>query len=402
MFDPAAINAGVNLVEVAGQAVPLQHLSKDEHAGPCPKCGGKDRFHVTPTWAFCRQCWPLGEGLPHDAIGFARWLYGETFIEACERYGGQKSPLQGPGLAPSPQKRGAAAPLPTVAAPSDLWQARARAFVTWAELQLWGDPQALAYLRGRGLRDDTIRAAGLGYCSKAYHDKAAAWGLDPAEHKRGVWLPVGWVIPCEAGGVLQYIKIRRPQGEPKYIALMGSKKAGAIYGLDLVAGAFDLVICEGELSALTLRQELAGVAAVVSVGDAGNKPSAAALGVMALVPRWWSCFDHDKPGVKGAEYWGGLSTRVHPLAWPWGDRGDKYDVNDALRAGEDLAAWAIPQVGPTDPAKRWAWAVHWGRVLLEATGEESEAARRTRRAVVAEYLKAFDLVGDLERDPEQV
>ena len=216
-------------------------------------------------------------------------------------------------------------------------------------------------------------------------------------------MPPGWVIPCEAGGTLQYIKVRRPQGEPKYLCIAGSKKAGAIYGLDLVGGAWDLIIAEGEISALTLRQELAGVAAVVSVGDAGGKPTAAALATMATVPRWWAIFDQDKAGTSGADYWGGLSARVRRLSWPWGDRGDKYDVNDALQAGEDLAAWAIPQLGPTDPAKRWYWAAHWARVLLDAVGDESDAAKRTRQALVAEYLRAFDLVGDLSAgDPEQV
>ncbi len=405
-YDPAAINAAVNLVDMVGQAIPLQHLSKDEYAGPCLKCGGKDRFHVTPTWAFCRQCWPLGEGLPHDAIGFVRWRDNATFGEACEALGGQKAALQAPGLGPATQKRQEAASLPMAAAPGDLWQARARAFVTWAELQLWGDPQALAYLRGRGLRDDTIKAAHLGYCPKAYRDKAAAWGLDPAEYQKGVYIPLGWVIPCESGGVLQYVKVRRPQGEPKYLALSGSKKAGAIYGLDLVGGAFDLVICEGELSALSLRQELAGVAAVVSCGDAGNKPTAAALATMATVPRWYLAFDHDGAGGKGAAWWGELSARFRPLPWPWGDRGEKYDCNDALQAGEDLAAWAIPHLGPSPEGtdKRRAWARYWLDKLFDLPTDESGPVARSFVAILGEYMALGPDYGpgDLAGDPSPV
>ncbi len=388
MYDPAAINEAVNLVDLVGQAVPLQHVSGDEYAGPCPKCGGRDRFHVTPKWAMCRQCWPLGEGAAHDAIGFVQWRDNLAFLAACEALGGQKSALQAPGLGTSPTKAATVARLPEVAAPGDLWQARARAFVAWAELQLWADPQALAYLRGRGLRDDTIRAAGLGYCPKAYRDKAAAWGLDPAEYPKGVWLPVGWVIPCAIGGELQYIKVRRPQGEPKYLALAGSKKAGAIYGLDLVGGAFDLVICEGEISALTMRQELAGVAAVVSCGDAGNKPTAAALAIMATVPRWFLAFDHDGAGDKGAAWWADLSARVRAIPWPWGDRGEKYDCNDALQAGEDLAAWAIPHLGPSpdDKAKRRAWAAHWLHKLFDVPSNGEDPIMRAFVAVLDEYM----------------
>lgn len=388
MYDPAAINTTVNLVDLVGQAVPLRHVSGDEYAGPCPKCGGRDRFHVkADTWQ-CRQCAPWGDGKAHDAIGFVMWRDNLAFLAACEALGGGKAALQGPGLGPSPMTRPPAARLPEAAAPSDLWQARARAFVAWAELQLWSDPQALAYLRGRGLRDDIIKAAHLGYCPKAYRDKAANWGLDPAEYPKGVWLPVGWTIPCEAGGVLQYVKVRQPQGEPKYLALAGSKKAGAIYGLDLVGGAFDLVICEGELSALSLRQELAGVAAVVSCGDAGNKPTAGALATMATVPRWYLAFDHDSAGGKGAAWWGELSARFRPLPWAWGDRGEKYDLNDALIAGEDLAAWAIPHLGPSpdDTAKRRAWARYWLDKLFDVPTDESGPVARAFAAILGEYM----------------
>ena len=406
MFDAKAINAGVNLVDLVGQTVTLRHISGDEWAGPCPKCGGRDRFHVTPKWAFCRQCWPLGEGLPHDAIGFVQWRDNSAFSEACGTLGGDKSALQAPGLGPSPRTRPPAAPLPTAAAPGDPWQARGRSFLAWAELQLWGDPQALAYLRGRGLRDETIRAAGLGYCPKAYRDKAAAWGLDPADYDKGVYIPLGWVIPCEAGGTLAYVKVRRPQGDPKYLALAGSRKQGAIYGLDQVAGAFDLVICEGELSALSLAQELAGVAAVISPGDAGGRPTAAALATMATVPRWWAVFDQDGAGDKGAKYWGSLSARVRPLSWPeaWAAKGPKWDVNDALRDHEDLAAWAVPQLGPTDPSKRRAWALHWLNALWDPynTPEDSPVFR-TWRAILDEYMALGPEAADLGAgDPSPV
>ena len=186
MYDPAAINTTVNLVDLVGQAVPLRHVSGDEYAGPCPKCGGRDRFHVkADTWQ-CRQCAPWGDGKAHDAIGFVMWRDNCTFGEACEALGGQKTALQAPGIEKGRKSATILDVLPPAAAPADLWQARARAFVTWAELQLWGDPAALAYLRGRGLRDDTIRAAHLGYCPKAYRDKAANWGLDPAEYPKGV------------------------------------------------------------------------------------------------------------------------------------------------------------------------------------------------------------------------
>ena len=98
------------------------------------------------------------------------------------------------------------------------------------------------------------------------------------------WIPQGWAIPCYAGGALQYVKVRQehPAADgwkaAKYVAIGGSHKRGAAYGLDLLPEAYaDLVLCEGELNALILRQVLAPVCAVLSVGDAGNLPGGPAL-----------------------------------------------------------------------------------------------------------------------------
>ncbi|MCA9980028.1 MAG: toprim domain-containing protein [Anaerolineales bacterium] len=49
------------------------------HIGPCPKCGGEDRFNVKDDEVFlCRQCHPdYG-----DVIEFVRWLNNMNFAEA--------------------------------------------------------------------------------------------------------------------------------------------------------------------------------------------------------------------------------------------------------------------------------------------------------------------------------
>ena len=38
----------------------LKRKTATESAGPCPLCGGTDRFYVRDGKAFCRQCWPKG------------------------------------------------------------------------------------------------------------------------------------------------------------------------------------------------------------------------------------------------------------------------------------------------------------------------------------------------------
>jgi hypothetical protein len=64
-----------------------------EYAGPCPVCGGKDRFRVWPREGaggrfWCRQCGKSG-----DLIEYLRWNRNMTFRDAC-RIAGKALPLR--------------------------------------------------------------------------------------------------------------------------------------------------------------------------------------------------------------------------------------------------------------------------------------------------------------------
>ncbi len=390
MIDTVELKERVDLVAIAERDVELRKVAADEYAGPCPKCGGDDRFHVTGTWWFCRQC----HEKRGDAIEYVQWRDGMGFVEACEVLG---EPYSGRGVAPNaPERR--AEPRGTV--PSAVWQARARAFVEWAEGELWVDPDALAYLYSRGLDDDTIRAAHLGYNPRELFDRdLVRWGVTA---KAAVWLPRGWVIPCEARGVMRYVKVRRHTDDlaqceawntahpgrrkkpvQKYHAILGSHKRGALYGLDGVEGQSDLILCEGEFNALVLRRELAGAAAVVSVGDAGNVPGSEALAVLATVRRWWLAYDPDKAGRDGRDKIADAYARARSLGWSYDG-----DINDAYLDGVDLAAWAAPQIGPGDTDKRREWLEHHlgrlGEVAFDAGTDGTEPALRTWRVLYAD------------------
>jgi hypothetical protein len=150
-----------------------------------------------------------------------------------------------------------------------------------------------------------------------------------------------------------------------------------------------VVICEGEFNALVLRQALHGLCGVVSVGDAGNLPGQAAMEALGRAARWWLAFDPDPAGEKGCARLGALSERARPLAWPW----PGMDINDAALAGRDLAAWAIPQLGPRDPERRRAWCAHWLAQLWDAASDgassEDQAPGPTWRAWSA-LLAAYE------------
>jgi len=167
-------------------------------------------------------------------------------------------------------------------APSEAWQKAARAFVSYAQAQLWETPRALKYLHDRGLSDDTIRRASLGWNPKDdWRRPGKRWGLP----KREVKLWGGWVIPNESGGTLWGVNVRRPgHPEPKYKCITGSQRK--VYGLDWAGRQSDLVIVEGEFDALLLAQEVPAIVAVLALGGAENMPDVESLRILAGFRRW--------------------------------------------------------------------------------------------------------------------
>jgi hypothetical protein len=74
--------SGIDLVALAQKfGAKLSRRGRD-WAGPCPRCGGRDRFVITPRKGvfLCRQC-----GAGGDAIELLRFLTSCSFQEAIER-----------------------------------------------------------------------------------------------------------------------------------------------------------------------------------------------------------------------------------------------------------------------------------------------------------------------------
>ena len=324
----------VDLLAVVGRDTPLKKAASTnggEFAGPCPFCGGKDRFRVWPAdgdrgrW-WCRQCQRSG-----DAVDYLRARDALTFKEALARLGAALT--EGPRPAPAPRPA-----LPDVEPPSPQWQEKGRAFVTWCQARLWSAAGApgLAYLHGRGLTDETIRAAGLGYNPQRWRRPAAAWGLDGDP----VNLAAGVVIPHEAGGDLWAIKIRLLEpfqtGDGRMVKYTGARGGkGALYGADTLTGDRQaVVLTEGEFDALLLRQQAGDLVDVASLCSAAN--SVPPRWLLKLLPykRILAAYDNDEAGQAGAAKLAALSRRVtviQPL--------EGKDVTDFYLAGGDLGAW---------------------------------------------------------------
>jgi len=332
--------SGIDLLAIAERDTTLKRVAGTnggEWSGPCPFCGGRDRFSVQPyhpggkgLW-FCRGC---GGERWHDAIDYIdRREPGLTWREKLDRLGviQQNGPARRPPEPPKPSLSLDASPPPVA------WQERARTFVAYAEGQLWGDAGkiGLDWLHRRGLSDDTIRAWGLGWCPKALSDEPGKWGLEGKK----VWLPCGVVIPCEVDGVLWYVKVRRfgkdgPLGDPgkKYGQARGGNNSGVIYGLDHLDGKRVAVICEGELDAPLLWQLAGDLIDVVAIGGKSGKPALSFLSELAGASRWLVALDCDAD--KAAGWWGDFSARVRRVRPLQGN-----DLTEFHQAGGDLRAW---------------------------------------------------------------
>ena len=75
--------------ECGRRGIKLNGQNKSERCGPCPKCGGEDRFAInTKKQVFnCRGCGERG-----DTIAFVQFLDDSDFAHACETLTGEPPP----------------------------------------------------------------------------------------------------------------------------------------------------------------------------------------------------------------------------------------------------------------------------------------------------------------------
>ena len=313
------------ILDLIGEDTRLRRVAATgggEWAGPCPFCGGRDRFRVWPERGryWCRRCEISG-----DAINYLRNRDGLGYRDACRRLGRDPTRRR-------PQRPASPAPR-ELRTPSARWRVQGEALAQRAETTLW-EPRgerALDYLRRRGLQVATIREARLGYHTVDQYDEPNAWGL-PSDHKP-VWVPRGVVIPWRVAGALWRVNIRRPAGTPKYIGPAASGKA--LYGVDDIASDKAVVLVEGEFDALVVAQQGGDLVVAVATGSTHGGRHWQWAGKLALAPLVLVAFDADEPGEQGARWW--LNVLPNGKRWrPYWD-----DVSQIHEDGADVREWVV-------------------------------------------------------------
>ncbi len=339
--------ATVDLLALVELDTPMRkHAGRDggEYVGACPFCGGQDkrdadRFHV---WAgsgryWCRRCDRKG-----DAIQYLREREHLSYPEALARLG-----LAGDRPAPSAADRTPTPAHDPANPPPQDWQAAAIEFCNASIAHIWGaeGARAMAWLRNeRGLTDETIALASLGYNPADLYEDRPRWGLPPEENGNGrpkrVWLPRGIVIPWMTRGDLWRVNIRRPltdaqqaAHESKYVAASGS--APALYWANGLASGWPAVLVEGELDALTIYQHAGGLASPVATGGTTGAHRAKWLAELAVCARVLVAFDGDKAGEDKAGYWLDVLAENARRWRPYYGK----DISEMAAKGGDVRGW---------------------------------------------------------------
>ncbi|MCB0028723.1 MAG: hypothetical protein KDE28_12500 [Anaerolineales bacterium] len=290
--------------------------------GPCPFCGGTDRFQIKRTddgdlW-ICRQC---GDGKYQDITAFVARQEGMTMGQAARLLVGEAVIPAGIGT------RQARPPAPALQPPDEEWRFHAwQGAMTAAKLL-----QAGYNYMDSGEDQPHIRAARWLYERGILSPDATRHmlGFQPEQSKRGpVLMPAGITIPHVVyegdRPVLWGAKVRTRSNKPgnKYRSYKGSA-AGALFNSRAAANVPVAFVVEGEFDAILLQGTIdaAGVdAAAVTLGSAGASVNPASW-THKLGHLWQLVinYDDDEAGRKGQEKWLSAYPYARQARQPIGD-----------------------------------------------------------------------------------
>lgn len=397
--------ADIDIVQVARTRIQgMRYKARTgggEWCGPCPTCGGFDRLVVNGTGGqddrglfWCRQC-----GASGDAVALVALLDGVTPGQAMQTLGVGMKPSGRPGRYTAPRLQ--TEPIAPAEPPPPAWRARALEVHAAAESALWSEAgaTALAYLRKRGLSDDTIRAARLGYVHKGRMELRSLWGL---ANEGAFSLPLhrGILIPYLVDGEIWRLEVRRPvtaqdwvcapgkflapgndatgavwralkrlpyasaakvareanwalaaveealawlAGEKliehpaRYVTVAGS--SNAVWGTDAVVAGRPGVLVEGVLNALSVQQAAGDLVNCFAIGATTHGRRVRWVVALGQCAGCLIATDADASASKGdaaADWWVGA---LAPQAVRW--RPTRNDCNAMLTAGDDLRAWVL-------------------------------------------------------------
>ena len=398
------LRARTPLAALVGRRVKLSRSGRN-WKGCCPFHAEKTpSFYVYEDGYHCFGC-----GAHGDAVSFAMQTQGLSFPEAVAQLAqeaGLEVPKASPRAAEAERQRLDLGAVLEAAQASFARRLREREGVA-----------GLAYLRGRGLTDETIKRFGLGWSGDGRGSltrELGAAGIEPArlveagllregedgERRELFFGRVTFPIRDRRGRVISFGGRTLGDGKPKYLNGPETplfQKRRTLFALDMaregVRNGAEPVVVEGYMDAIALHQ--AGLAgAVAPLGTALTDEQLEELWRLSPVPVL--CFDGDAAGSRAA-------ARAAEVALPHltPERGLRIatlppgeDPDSLVRGGGKAAMQAV-----LDRAKPLSEALYAllsegtpatpeGRAQLRRRLEQS-AARIGDRALAGEYRRAL-------------
>lgn len=288
----------------------------EKYESPCPLCKGTNRFQV---WTnngnnenfWCRKCGQSG-----NIISYLMHVKGMDYEQAVA--------LSGKTDSWSHRKRNISVkqeiPAPVNKEQTNKqWQKQSIAFLEWSINCLWKENYTFVrdwLKKDRGLNEDTIKRAKLGWLHEDWYTERKIWGLPEKfkedGHETKLLIPNGLIIPCFHNDELQRIKIRKHNitEETQYHVLSGSAL------MPMILGEGDCwVVVESELDALLLKQEAGDIARIMALGSAYMRPDGNIFNLLIKSEKILVALDNDDTGAKESWRWW-LCNFSNAIRWP--------------------------------------------------------------------------------------
>jgi DNA polymerase-1 len=314
-----------------------------EYSSPCPWCGGKDRFRVWPNSGnggnyWCRKCQKSG-----GTIRYLMEYRKMSYQNACNLLGS------------IPSSNNKIETLPSNA-PNDFppakWQAKAEKLVKWAEECLW-DPRYVNIpkeLNTRGLKDQAIKNARLGWLPQDSYPDRESWGLPPVIKKDGnparLRIPAGLIIPCFQNGQIHRLRTRLlyPENDLRYFILPGSISNPMV----LDGSTKAVMIVESDLDGILVQQEAGDVLTVISLGSAVIKPDDQIHELVNQAEVILVSLDSDEAGAINSRWW--VDHLPNARRWPM-PKGYGKDPSEGFQKGLNIKDWVLAGITAPKPIR---------------------------------------------------
>ncbi len=355
--------------------------SRGQFQGPCPACGGTDRFVVFPdqepagdlavragAWGgfWCNQCRLAG-----DYVQWLKEVEGWDWMKIFEFLGvdgerdGQNRVSH---TAPTSIRREHRvgrdlSELLSVEFPSKRWREHACKLVEESAKGLERNPKLVEWLERRGVSLELARKFKLGWHPGApqkggrppcAYRSREGWGLEAQLNERGrrkaIWIPRGLIIPNFRDGEILAVRIRRPtgdvsDGQKKYILV-----AGSTLGCMITPTAKAYVVVEAALDGMAIMAAKVEGVGMCVMGSLSAYPDKEAAKYLSKATDILQALDFEpqgngeKQGNKFRHWWGVRFPQCRRTPMPVGK--DPGELVEQIGL-QGLRTWIESQVSPS-------------------------------------------------------